>query len=1015
MLRVACSLQIFSFTSRSMNIPKRILLFLLIFQFYFCFVECPKLFGQYHFDSWTTDNGLPQNGVRDITQTPDGYLWFTTFDGLVRFDGVRFTTFGKGNTKGIINNRFTNLFSDKNGTLYASTMEDGILTIYQNGVFSSYTSDQVPGDYIRKIDADRNGEPRFLILDKKADLDSIYYLRDGKFVLNETIDKNNIIVEYQGKSGTLWTIEKDKIRKLRDGKETVFSYKVGKYDSTLNVFEDSFEELWIGGQKLTHIKNDKIESFDDKDGFTFDANFHTFWQESDGSVWFANGGQTTSGIGLVSYKNGIFSHFGAESGLSNSSIYGILKDREGTIWVGTNKGLNRLRKDVIKTYSTNEGLTTSEIYPLYRDSKDDIWIGTINGLITYRNGKFEDVNLRQTRQDVSDHTKWKNGKMAVQSILEDSKGKMWIGVSGGIFISQNGQTEMLPESESHHTYSIKEDKAGNIWAATNKGILRLNDYKVKAFYSKKDGLPNDNMTVIHEDSKGRLWFGVLGGLTEFKDGKFINYTVKEGLAGNYIRSIYEDADGTLWIGTYDEGLSRFKDGRFFSFKAEDGLYNNGVFAIEEDRRGNFWISSNNGIYRVKRQVLNDFADGKISKINSIGYGKEDGMLNSECNGGRQPASLTDKDGKFWFPTQDGVVVVDPELERNNTMPPSVVIESATVEREAVDIKNGLVIEPGQKNVEIKFTGISLIKSDQVKFKYKLEGHDTDWIDGDTRRTAHYSYLPPGNYQFHVKAANSDGIWNEQGATINLELKPFFYQTQWFYLLCITIVALGLLAAWKISVYQFKARERHLAKLVDEKTEELKKANEELQQLANSDGLTGVGNRRLFEEFLADEWLRAIRFKTEISMILLDIDHFKLFNDTYGHQAGDKCLKKVADALRKTTNRPTDIVARYGGEEFAFILGRTDSKGALSIAEKAIEAVRNLYISHNSSTGDSLTISIGVATMFAEVGVSESELIKAADDALYQAKENGRNRIITIDLTLMIQEISILDQEYIDID
>jgi diguanylate cyclase (GGDEF)-like protein len=974
------------------------------------------LFGQYHFDSWTTDNGLPQNGVRDITQTPDGYLWFTTFDGLVRFDGVRFTTLGKGNTKGIINNRFTNLYSDKNGTIFASTMEDGILTVLQNGVFSSYTSDQVPGDYIRKIDADKNGEPRFLILDKKTDSDSLYYLRDGKFVLDKALNKNNIKVEYQGKSGTLWTIEKDKIRKMRDGKETIFSYQVGNYDSTLEVFEDSFEGLWIGGKKLIHITNDEIESFDEKDGFPFDADFHSLWQESDGSVWFANGGQTTSGVGLVRYKDGVFSHFGAEVGLSNSSIYGVLKDREGTVWVGTNKGLNRLRKDVIKTYSTKDGLPTAEVYPLYRDSKENIWIGTINGLVSYHDGKFEDIKLRQTRQDVSEHTKWKNGKMSVQSILEDKNGKMWLGVSGGIFIADNGQTEMIPESESHHVYSIQEDKAGNIWTATSKGILRFNDYKLTAFYSKKDGLPNDFMTVIHEDSKGRLWFGGLGGLTEFKDGKFINYTVNEGLTGNYVRSIYEDADGTLWIGTYDEGLSRFKDGQFFNYKAENGLYNNGVFAIEEDNRGNFWISSNNGIYRVKRQVLNDFADGKISKINSIGYGKEDGMLNSECNGGRQPASLKDKDGKFWFPTQDGVVVVDPELETHNTMPPSVVIESATVEREAVDIKNGLTIEPGQKNVEIKFTGISLVKSEQVKFKYKLEEHDTDWIDGDTRRTAYYSYLPPGNYQFRVKAANSDGIWNEEGATLNLELKPFFYQTRWFYLLCTAIGIFALFVIWKISVYQLESREKYLAKLVSEKTEELRKANEELQQLANSDGLTGVGNRRLFEEFLADEWLRAIRFKTEISMILLDIDYFKLFNDTYGHQVGDNCLKRVAKALRKTTHRPTDIVARYGGEEFAIILGRTDSAGALSIAEKAIENIRKLKISHESSkTSDFLTVSIGVATISAEFGMTESELIKAADDALYQAKENGRNQIIASDLTLKMPEISILDQEYIDID
>ena len=227
------------------------------------------------------------------------------------------------------------------------------------------------------------------------------------------------------------------------------------------------------------------------------------------------------------------------------------------------------------------------------------------------------------------------------------------------------------------------------------------------------------------------------------------------------------------------------------------------------------------------------------------------MLNNECNGGRQPASFKDENGHFWFPTQNGVAIVDPESETYNPLPPSVVIESATVEREKVDIRNGLTIEAGLKNIEINFTGISLVKSDQIKFKYKLEGHDKDWVDSETNRTAYYSYLPPGNYQFHVRAVNSDGIWNEEGATMNVELKPFFYQTTWFYLLCAATGIIGLFVIWKISVYQLEARERWLEKLVSEKTEALKQANEELQQLANYDGLTGIANRRFFGEFLTD--------------------------------------------------------------------------------------------------------------------------------------------------------------------
>ncbi len=985
-----------------MKTPKVPFLFLSLFLLF----GCLNVFGQYRFDTWTTDNGLPQNGIRQITQTPDGYLWFTTFDGIVRFDGVKFTTFDKSNTKGIINNRFTGIYCDKEGTLYATTMENGVLTIFKNGIFSSYTSDQVPGHYIQEILPDKNGELRFFVEDQDRLSKSWYYLRDGQFVFSEKLTRNGSPIEYVGKSGAKWSITPEKTVEIRDGKTTFYSHKGELYDFRNEVFEDSTGGLWIGGLTLIHLKHGTAESFRENAGFPAKADFHSFREESDGSIWFANGGRSGFGVGLVRYKDGQFSKFGKEFGLSGTAVFDVLKDREGIVWLATNKGLNRLRKKVIETFSTQEGLIDPEVYPIYRDSKDDIWVGTTKGLSIYKNGKFEPVKLRQRKQNFEGNKKWETDKISVQSFLEDSNGKMWIGANGGIAIAQNGEVEKLEAAEGQHVHAIVEDKSRNVWAATNRGIMRFNDYKLTAFYSIKDGLPNEFMNVIFEDSKGRIWFGGFGGLSELRDGKIKNYTSNEGLVGNYVRSIYEDKEGVLWIGTYDEGLSRFKDGKFANIKAENGLYNNGVFAIREDSKGNFWISSNRGIYRVSHKELNEFADGKIQKINSVGYGKEDGMLSTECNGGRQPASIVDKDGKFWFPTQDGIAVVNPDLEIHNPLPPKVVIEGVKIDGEPIDLQgNNIAIEPFQKNIEINYTGLSLIKSDQIKFQYKLEGHDSDWIDAGTKRTAYYSYLPPGNYTFSVKAANSDGIWNEEGAKISVEFRPFLYQTKLFLLLCFLAFAILLLIVWKISIYQLKARERKLKKLVAERTEELNKVNEELQQLANSDGLTKIGNRRRFEEFLAGEWHRAIRSKTEISLIMVDVDYFKLYNDTYGHKAGDICLQKIAKTLADTVNRPTDLVARFGGEEFAIILGGIDSFGAINIAEKAMQKVRDLEIEHSKSLiGSLITISIGVATTFVTMEMSESELIEAADIALYQAKENGRNQIKVFDFIVLEDEL-----------
>ena len=997
-----------------MKPPKRFLILLLIFQICFYFVENRQTFGQYRFDNWTTDNGLPQNGVRKIAQTPDGYLWFTTFDGLVRFDGVNFTTFNKGNTKGISNNRFTDVYVDKDGILYATTMEDGILTVYRNGVFSTYNSGQVPGHYIQKIEPDENGKMRFLVEDEDRTSKSWYYLREEKFVFSKKIsreDEKKII--FQGKSGAKWIVTPTQTTEIRNDQTHVYNLNIGELVGRVSVFEDREGSLWIGENMVHRLQNGKIESFAEKDGFPRKSLYHSFWEEKDGSLWFSSGGSSSYGIGLIQYQNGKFSFWQNKDDVANTSISSVFRDREGIVWLATNKGLSRLRKEVMHGFSVKDGINYSEVYPMMRDSRENVWIGTSKGLSVYRNGKFETVNFKSLHPNTPPELTWRDGRESVQSLFEDANGKMWIGLNGGIFVTQNGYAEKIEGGRNSHVYAIKADREGNIWAATNKGLLRFRDYKVVEKYTVENGLPNEFMTFIFEDSKGVLWFGGLGGLSEYKDGKFTNYTTQNGLAGNYVRTIYEDRDGVFWIGTYDEGMSRFKDGRFVNYKSANGLNNDGVFAIQEDRNNNFWISSNRGIYRVNRRELNDFADGKIERINSVSYGKEDGMLSNECNGGRQPASIEDKDGNFWFPTQDGVVVVNPSHESYNFLPPTVVVESATVERKNININQGLNIDAGQKNIEINFTGISFIRPEQIKFKYKLEGHDTDWIDAGMHRTAYYSYLPPGNYRFLVKAANSDGIWNENAAEMNLQMQPFFYQTSWFYLVCIATGTLLLFVVWKISVHQLESRERRLAKMVNEKTEELRKANGELLHLANSDGLTKVGNRRFFEKFFADEWSRANRSEKEISLILLDVDHFKLYNDTYGHQLGDDCLKKVAEALKFTIRRPTDLLARFGGEEFAIVLGDTNSEGALNIAKQVIESVRNLKIPHRASkTSDCITISVGVATTFVTFDIEEADMIKAADDALYQAKENGRNRIVSTNLTVKLDENPVLQAEFI---
>jgi signal transduction histidine kinase len=379
--------------------------------------------------------------------------------------------------------------------------------------------------------------------------------------------------------------------------------------------------------------------------------------------------------------------------------------------------------------------------------------------------------------------------------------------------------------------TILTDHNGDVWVGCARGLFKFNGDRVVAHYTTKEGLPKDDVTVIHEDRNGNLWTGTSGALAQFKDGRFTAYWMADSLATNHIWTIYEDNDGTFWIGTYDDGLSRFRDGRFVTWTKENGLFDNGVFQILEDRRGYFWISCNRGIYRVSRQELNDFAAGRVSRINSVAYGKNDGMLNIECNGGRLPAGIKARDGKFWFPTQAGVAIVDPDAVHTNPHAPPVLIESVTLEHHPVDFRNGVTLEPGQQDLEISYTGLDFIKSDQVKFKYKLEGLNASWIDAGTRRKIDFPYLPPGNYLLRVLAANGDGVWNEVGASVPILVRAPFWERTWFRLLgFVTVMGVALIGIRRrITRLQRKHAEREAfaRRLIESQEHERKRLAGEL--------------------------------------------------------------------------------------------------------------------------------------------------------------------------------------------
>jgi ligand-binding sensor domain-containing protein/signal transduction histidine kinase len=730
--------------------------------------EIPAM-AQYRFEHWTTDNGLPQNSVRSITQTRDGYLWFTTFDGLVRFDGVRFTVFDRSNTKTITGTRFTTVYEDVFGSLWAGT-DEGELMRYRNGEFTAFTAEQGwLGSAVHKIQGNQNGD--ILVL---TDL-GYYFWQGDKFTRYLNADEHLKTAIYFAPSGATWMLNEQGLQRNRDGKTERYAVKINFaqnliYDRCL--IEDRLGALWVGTAQngIYCVKDDSITHYPFPN-YLFNPSPNAAQPatpnhvmsgcfDRDGNLWLG------TVRGLIRFKNGQFTGYTTADGLSGDAIFQIIEDKEGTLWATTyDHGLNRLHKQFITTFSTLQGLPDKETYPILEDRTGNIWVGA-HHLHKYQQGKFSGYVGEKFKQ-----------LLDPQSLCEDRNGRLWIGTYTGAVWMQGGKTEFFPLNQAS-VWAINEDRSGNLWFGTNKGLFRLRDGDLTLF-TMQQGLPSDIVRAILETRDGNFWVGTSAGIAQFKDDRFVAFTPGDSQCCPRVRTLFEDADGALWIGTYDSGLSRFKDGKFTNYTVENGLYNNGAFCILEDRQQAFWISCNRGIYRVSKKQLNDFADDKISSITCTAYGKQDGMLNTECNGGRQPCGIQTQDGKFWFPTQEGVVVVNPDGVPYNPVPPPVLIESALVDHNTTIFGEGLQINAGQLHIEINYTALSFIKPEQIRFKYKLMGLDKDWVDVGTRRIAYYSYLPPGNYYFKVIAANSDGVWNEEGAILLIKVNPHFWQQRWF--------------------------------------------------------------------------------------------------------------------------------------------------------------------------------------------------------------------------------------------
>jgi diguanylate cyclase (GGDEF)-like protein len=460
----------------------------------------------------------------------------------------------------------------------------------------------------------------------------------------------------------------------------------------------------------------------------------------------------------------------------------------------------------------------------------------------------------------------------------------------------------------------------------------------------------------------------------------------------------------VWIGTSGGGLTHLDlaSGAMRTLMRRDGLHDDVVFQIV-DTGSDLWLTSNRGLYRVGRDRVLAAMLGAKSDLSGTVYGTTDGMPSAECNAAF-PAAIRAHDGRLWVGTARGIAVADPNVSTRNLVAPPVHIEEVLLDGTLAPTTNApLRVPPGTQRLELRFTALSLRAPERVTFHSKLEGYDRDWIASGGTRVAHYTKLAPGDYTFRVRAMNEDGVPSNGEARLSIRVEPRWFETWWARVLALLLVFGAIWAAVRLRLATLRARKNEelarayqdvhrMAGELEDTNRQLAIANVRLRALSYLDGLTGVANRRRFDEALEEACATARQQAEPLSLVLLDLDHFKSLNDSLGHQHGDEALRAVATLLQDRTESRGGLAARFGGEEFAWLLPGVDIEAAMNEAEALRKIVRDAGIRHDASGHGIVTASLGVGTSSGAPSLTPSSLVAAADAALYRAKSRGRDRV-----------------------
>jgi ligand-binding sensor domain-containing protein/signal transduction histidine kinase len=731
-------------------------------------------------DSWNNEQGLPDGEVISVFQTQDGYLWLGTLHGLVRFDGSRFDIFDDHNTPGLGSGRVVRLFEDSRTNFWVGTDTAGVMLI-GNGTLKNFNIGRSGHEgRLTSISEDSGGAVWLYTADAH-----LARFQNGKMDIlslpfTATAIARMIAAE---KSGPIWIAEFEP-----SGKSGLFSFYPANFIPPTLAVDQSIPaqgvDFILAGQSggIWRLMDGRIQKWSgnrlERDLGPYpwaNTNLVTFvtsaCEDNEGNLIVG-----TLGAGVFWYEpRGNCRQISKAQGLSSDFVLSLCMDRGGNLWVGTDgEGLNRIKK---KIFNTPPGLRPLAAQSISENGTGGLWTAfNAHGVTCWNTNSVRDFG-------VSPH-------QSALTVLVDHQQNVWVGTrEEGLFRFQTNYFQPAAGSEilGPQIFVLFEDRAGQLWAGTQNGLARRDGQKWKLFTSN-DGLSGNVVRAIAETTNGDLWIGTENqGLNCFKDGNFVSIQAsKKGLPGNDISCLYADPAGVLWVGTGGHGLARFQDGNWTRYSTDNGLASNFICYLLEDAAGNLWLGSNMGLMRIQKTMLNDFAAGKTNAFSCRTFVETDGLPTRECTGGSQPAAICAKDGTLWFPTTKGVVSVNPAELKPNLQPPVVLIESVKIDGREQKTNalssawsQAVIVPPGREQLEIDYTALNFSAPDAVRFKCWLEGFEARPKDVGRERVVSYPKLPPGDYRFHVYAANEDGVPNETGGVLDIAVQPQFWQTGWF--------------------------------------------------------------------------------------------------------------------------------------------------------------------------------------------------------------------------------------------